>query len=129
LTSLTIEEEDHGEYGFTPVIDAEILSQLTYWEEQDTAPLCPKLAELVFRVCYRSVVSPYYADALGIMVRSRCFGRASDEQLKSLDLLTRYPISREDLELLELARDEGGLNLHYASGLLKIRYAAPVKGV
>ncbi|KAM6491303.1 hypothetical protein JOM56_013542 [Amanita muscaria] len=115
LTSLTIEEQDHGEDAVTSVVDKEVLSQLTYSEEQGTAPLCPKLAELVFKMCYRSEVSPS-ADSLGRMVRSRCFGRASDEQLKSLELLTRYPISSEDNELLELARDKGGLRLSYASG-------------
>ncbi|KAK2462338.1 hypothetical protein APHAL10511_005644 [Amanita phalloides] len=109
LVSLKVEEDDHG-LGIFAVVGDEVLSPRTYSER-----LCPKLADLSFKLCYRSE-SSLLDGALGRMVQSRCFGRALDEQLKSLDLVTRYPISRKDIKLLELAREKGGLKLSYSSG-------------
>ncbi|KAK2462202.1 hypothetical protein APHAL10511_005790 [Amanita phalloides] len=118
LVSLNVEESDDGSDGFVPVVGDEFLSQLMYSDEQDRAPLCPKLADLSFKLCYRSEVD----NPLGRMVQSRYFGRALDEQLKSLDLFTRYPISPEDIKLLELARDSG-LKLSYASQPKEVYYS------
>ncbi|KAK2467603.1 hypothetical protein APHAL10511_000458 [Amanita phalloides] len=112
LTYLHINEYDKGGDDVISVLNDQVLSQLTYSEEQGKAPLCPKLADLYLEECYRSEVGTT-ASALGRMIRSRCFGRASDERLRSLHLVTLYQISSEDNELLQLAHDEGGLRLSY----------------
>lgn len=109
LTLLEIE----GEESALPIFNNELLVRLTYSKDNDKTFLCPKLAGLDLIKCYCSeTASP---NSLGRMVQSRCFGRAQDEQLKSLHIITCHPLSKEDYALLHFTMYSGGLEFFYTT--------------